>query len=360
MLDDMIPEEGEEQYKKLIPLLRRGFRDPVTISSPESSQIIAQVRERLMQADYHSSENEKISVQQPGQITTSGPLTSVRTQQKARIPRFINVLAAVLVVGLLIGTSLLLFRPHPHSPAATPIIASTGPTAHAQVNGLEASIHLVTPGPYFLSELLLVDLSLTNRKQTLLTLNGRNQPDNFCSSSVITALITGKDAPSYSFPSLDFVCNQPAFITELMSGHTLTLRQYLPVTKNGEVMITMGTTRYQPPDPLNGHGPSLHIHVAPRVPSGRMISLHAQGAQGAQVMVQAPQAALAHLLYMQSITCDNYGGLGLFSWTSLTTTILSQPACPTAHKQWTYIVSAPGYPIVSGSQSSSISSIKDQ
>src|SRR6266567_1470089 len=305
-----------------------------------------------MQVDYLSSENEKISVQQPGQITTSGPLTSV-LRQKARIPRFINVLAAVLVVSILIGTSLLLFRPHPNSTSAPPITASTGPTAHKQVNGLEASIHLVTPGPYFLSELLLVDVSLTSPPRALITLNGRDKPDSFCSSSAITAQIIGKGAPSYSFPPLSYACTQPGYITYLTSGQTLTIHQYLPVTKSGEVTIMMG--RYQPPDPLGGHGPSLRIHVDPKVPSGRMIHLRAQGTQ---VMIQAPQAARAHLLYMQSITCDNYAGGGI-DWTPLTTTTLSQPACPTAHKQWTYIVSAPGYPIVSGKQSSFTSSAKD-
>ena len=71
-----------------------------------------------------------------------------------------------LVVGIIISASLLLFRPQSRSSpltiAATPIIATPGPTARTQANGLEATIHLVTPGPYFLSELLLVDVSLAN------------------------------------------------------------------------------------------------------------------------------------------------------------------------------------------------------
>lgn len=355
MPNDMIPEENEELYKKLIPLLQHGFHDPVTISSPESSQIIAQVRERLMQAEYLSPVDENAPVQQPGQITTSNPLPGVRSL-KSRIPRFINVLAAVLVVGILISTSLLLFHPRPYSPAAIPTAASTGPSAHTQFNGFEASIHLVTPGPYFLSELLLVDVSLTNHTQKSLTLDGRDKTADQCVYSAINARLTGKSASSYAFPELDVVCTAVGYFTDLKPDHTLSIRQYLPVTNSGEVTITMATTRYQTSDPLNGHWPSLHIHVTPQIPSDHIISL---GTQGTRVMIQAPQAVRTHLLYMQSISCDNNVGGGSLSWVPLKTTVLFQPACPTAHKHWKYIVSAPGYPIVSGSLPSSTSSAKN-
>ena len=125
MPDDMIPEENEEQYKKLLPLLQRGFREPVSIPSSESSQIIDRVRERLAQADHLSSPGETMSVQQPGQIISR---RTTRTHAKrTSVLRFINVLAAVLVVGIIISASLLLFRPQSRSSpltiAATPIIA---------------------------------------------------------------------------------------------------------------------------------------------------------------------------------------------------------------------------------------------
>lgn len=101
--------------------------------------------------------------------------------------------------------------------------------------------------------------------------------------------------------------------------------------------------------PLDGHWPSLRIHVDAQVPSNRGLSLHDQGAQ---VMIQAPPTARAHLLYMESITCDQYLGGGPTDWSPLSTTVLSQPACPTAHKHWQYIVIAPGYAIVAGNRDS--------
>lgn len=103
--------------------------------------------------------------------------------------------------------------------------------------------------------------------------------------------------------------------------------------------------------PLAGRWPSLHIYVKPQIPVNRAISLHEQGTQ---VIVQAPAAARTHLLYRETISCDGYPGMdeGIADWSSLSTTHLSQPACPTAHKHWVYIVSAPGYAIAAGKQDS--------
>lgn len=348
MFDDMIPEEREERHKQLITLLRRGLREPVAISPPEQSQIIALVRERLTQADDLASRPEAMPVQQPGQ-TGSSPRART-SSQRARMLRFVNGLAAVLVVGMLVGASLLLFRSSLHQHAARPPADSTGPTARAQANGMEASLHLVTTGPYFLSELLSVDVSLTNHTHMTVELLGRNKADSDCFSSALSAQVTGGGPPTYTLPRLVFACLQPLYMTWLAPGQTLTIHYYLPVTKSGEVTITMGPMRdYHLASPLDGHWPSLRIRVDAQVPSNRMLSLHAQGAQ---VMIQAPPAARTHLLYRESITCDQYAGGGPADWTPLSTTTLSQPACPTAHKHWVYIVSAPGYAIVAGKRDS--------
>src|SRR5215471_12164082 len=146
MFDDRIPEEREERHKHLITLLRRGLREPVAISSAEQSQIIARVRERLAQADDLASRPEEMPVQQPGQ-TRSVPRART-SSQRGRLLRFVNGLAAVLVVGLLVGAWLLLFRSPIHQHAARLPADSTGPAVHTQVNGLQASLHLVTKGPY--------------------------------------------------------------------------------------------------------------------------------------------------------------------------------------------------------------------
>jgi hypothetical protein len=37
-------------------------------------------------------------------------------------------------------------------------------------------------------------------------------------------------------------------------------------------------------------------------------------------------------------------------WTPLASTVLVEPTCPGVHPQWAYLVSAPGYAIVSGRQ----------
>jgi hypothetical protein len=348
MFDDMIPEEGEERYKQLITLLQSGLREPAAVSPPEQSEIIARVRERLTRADDLASRSEAMPVQQPGQ---TGSRPRARTSsQRGRMLRFVNGLAAVLVAGILVGASLLLFRSSLHQHAAGPPTDATGPTARAQANGMEASLHLVTTGPYFLSELLSVDVSLTNHTHMTVELLGRNKADSDCFSSALNAQVTGGGAPTYTLPRLAVACLQPLYVTWLAPGQTLTIHYYLPVTKSGEVTITMGPMRdYHLASPLDGHWPSLRIRVDAQAPSKRMLSLHAQGAQ---VMIQAPAAARAHLLYRESITCDQYGDGSHADWTPLATTVLSQPACPTAHKHWVYIVSAPGYAIVAGNRDS--------
>jgi hypothetical protein len=348
MFDDMIPEEREERYKQLITLLRRGLREPAAISSPEQSQIIARVRERLIQADDLASHPEAMPAQQPGQ---TGSRPRARTSsQRGRMLRFVNGLAAVLVVGMLVGASLLLFRSSLHQKSARPPTDAIGPTVHTQANGIEASLHLVTTGPYFLSELLSVDVSLTNHTRMTVELLGRNKPDSVCFSSALNAQVTGGGAPTYALPRLAVACLQPLYVTWLAPGQTLTIHYYLPVIKSGEVTITMGPMRDPHlASPLDGHWPSLRIRVDAQAPSNRMLSLHAQGAQ---VMIQAPPAARAHLLYRESISCDQYGDGSHADWTPLATTVLSQPACPTAHKHWEYIVSAPGYTIVAGNRDS--------
>jgi hypothetical protein len=350
MFHDTIPEEREEQHKKLIALLRRGLREPASLSSPEQDQIIERVRERLTQGNDLSARLEEMPVRQAGQVK-SVPIRSI-SPRRGRLPHFVNRLAAVLVVGILIGAALLLFRPSLHQNVVPPPTDSTGPTAHTQVNGLQATIHLVTPGPYFLSELVSVDVSLTNHTHVPFRLGGSGKPDTSCFSSALSVQITGGSAPTYTLPTLDIACPLPMFLTTLAPGQALTIHQYLPVTKSGEVTIMMGGMGGpHQTSPLDGHWPSLHIHVNVQVPANRVLSLQDKGTQ---VMIQAPPAARTHLLYRETISCDGYlgAGEGLADWNPLATTTLSQPACPTAHKHWKYIVSAPGYAIAAGKRDS--------
>src|SRR5712692_4041877 len=107
----------------------------------------------------------------PEEIETqhAAPITKLASRPFAvrrgkRIARFASMLAAVLVVAAIISASLLLFTHRPQGVVSSlPQSAPIGPvgtpvTVHTQAGGLEASMSL-TSGPYFLSELLAVDLS---------------------------------------------------------------------------------------------------------------------------------------------------------------------------------------------------------
>ncbi len=111
-------------------------------------------------------------------------------------------LVAVLLVATLVGATLLMFRSAARPSGMQPPTVSTGPTAVSQVDGLRASIHLVTPGPYFLRELVSVEVSLTYRTGQPFRLNGGNQPDSICNSSALSAQITAGGAPTDTLPQL--------------------------------------------------------------------------------------------------------------------------------------------------------------
>ena len=349
MIDDRIPEESEEQNQQFIALLRRGLHEPAVLSSPDQSQIVDRVRERLLRGDAISPQVEELPVQHPLQ-TRSRPILSL-SSRSGQLARFVRDLVAILVVGMLVGAALLMFRSAAHQTAARPPTSSTGPSAVSEFNGLRASIHVLTPGSYFLSELVSVDVGLTNHTGRPLLLPGSNKPDSVCFSSALSVQITAGSAPAYTVPKLDMGCLQYLLTTVLESGQTLTLHDLLPVTKSGEVTITMGEMLGYPDrgDPLAGHWPSVSIQVALKVPPNRELSLRSQGAQ---VIVQVPPAARVHLVYLESISCDQYGGGSQLNWNPLPTHVLSQPACPTPHKHWEYIVSAPGYAIVAGNRDS--------
>lgn len=350
MDNDTIPEERQEDYTELIALLRRGLSEPAAASSVEQSQIIARVYDRLMQADDVSIQAEEPPLYQPRLQASSRPVPG-KTSRRGRLTHIARDLAAVLVVGILVGATLLMFRSAMRPTGAQTPTVSTGPTAVSQVDGLRASIHVVTPGPYFLSELVAVDVSLTNQTSRSVEFDGSNRPDIGCYSSALSVQITTGSAPTFEMPRLSIPCAQPLYMTTLAPDQTLALHYLLPVTGSGEVTITMGGMRdSRQASPLDGHWPSVSINVDSQVPANRALSLRSQGAQ---VIVQAPPEAQAHLLYWESISCDKYeGGGSRLDWSQLPTPILSQPACPTAHRHWAYIVSAPGYATVAGTRDS--------
>jgi hypothetical protein len=208
-------------------------------------------------------------------------------------------------------------------------------------------MHVLIGGPYFLSELLPIDVSLTNHTHQPIGLEGINRTAELCLNSALMVQITAGGNPSFTFPKLDFVCTQSALGTEVKPGQTITIHQYVPLIRSREVTLTMGPSSHYLADPLNGHWPTIHIQVNPQVPQDRALSLQNQQRQ---VMIDMPAGAKAHLLYMQIVTCDSYIDSTDDHWMPLSTTVLHEPICPTAHPHWGYIVSAPGYSILSGSQ----------
>jgi len=134
--DDLLPEEQEPQHEELIILLQRAYRRPLLVPPAEQAQIIARVRERLVQTDQGdkvlasairdiASVRERL-VQTDQGASLNGNLlvpgigghSSFPSRPEARVGkqhrsgwlvRQLNALAAVLVVTMLLGAALLLW-----------------------------------------------------------------------------------------------------------------------------------------------------------------------------------------------------------------------------------------------------------
>ncbi len=347
MSDDLLAEEQEQEDHKLLAVLQSSSHRRVPITAREQTQIIARVRERLAQATSASSLPNVVALTEKSQFVPNTPMAHARKRTQ-----FVsNLLAALVVIGIILG-SWALFRAYPFS-NGTPVstsVSGKGPTAQAQAGGLEASMRVLIGGPYFLSELLPIDVSLTNHTQKPVVLEGTNSTATLCFSSALLVQVTEGDHPSYTFPKLDIACTAIGFATGVKPGQTITIHQYAPLTKSREVTLSMQGTFIgsdHTASPLDGHWPTVHIQVNPQVPQDRALSLQNQERQ---VMINIPAGAKAHLLYLQTITCDSYNDSRAVQWTALSTTVLHEPTCPTKHPHWEYIVSAPGYSIVSGSQ----------
>lgn len=295
----------------------------------------------------------------------------------------IQTLVAAVIIAALLGSTLLLLRSRVPSPGnnlkQTPSIGPVGTPVkiHSQAGGLEMTMQ-ITPGPYFLSEMLAADLSLTNHSQTTYLLEGTwdnpGIPADHCHLP-LKMVVTGGDGPRD--PGLEhnlaaaISCYGTPGTTQLLPNQTISIPQYLALTSSGHVMLTAQGTFQTPAlaqdgvvhivsttGPLDEHWPSLHIVVQAQVPQQRLISLHAQPAQ---VIIDAPPAARGRLLYLSAYDCvdgnsSQHGGGGY--WIKLPTMMIEKPQCgysvingtPTyaTFVRWVYVAGAPGYSIVSG------------
>ncbi len=240
-------------------------------------------------------------------------------------------------------------------------VGGTPVTREAEAGGLHIVMQ-VTPGPYFLGELLAANLSLRNDSLTTYTLAGPSKAGP-CGAAVFVSM-SGGSGPQYVLPvATSHSC--PPMTSKLAPGDTLTLHEFLPVSNTGDVTLEAGARFLQTvarPDgsqsimpgrsPLDRRWPSIKIAVAAATPSDRQITLQREGTQ---VQITAPPAARAHLYYLYTVTCHAFQGgtvgTGNFAWEPIATTIVQEPNCGDYGSQviqWKYAVSAPGYAIASG------------
>lgn len=374
--DDGIPEESMPPYQDLVVLLRQTPSDATSVISEEQAQMLARVRARLHQAeaDDGSPEDEPLVPENLDSAFQPLPLRRNAPRRFSRIRRTLNMIAAVLVIGVITGASLFLFSSHQSSnsgvsiPTGAPIGSIKVPvTVRSEAGGLEASLQ-VTSGPYFLSELLDVTITLTNHSNKSIFLQGGAGTLNFCMGEALILTTTGGGKPYYNLPSNNTPIpsmNCPFTQTELAPGKPLIMQGYISLTKSGLVVLTpeakfltFTKDRYgnksatTSADPLHQHWPVMHINVVAKLPSDRILLLRQQGSQ---IIINAPTPARSHLVDYEAISCVENGsnvGSRSLGWDSLFTTTLSEPECWGPNKHWTYVVGAPGYAIASGEISS--------
>lgn len=281
--------------------------------------------------------------------SAAGTITRLRGRRR-------NALAGVLVVGLIVVASLLLFNHHTILGSNIPlgkaigVPAGTSAKAHNEVGGLETTLS-ITPGPYFLSELMAVDITLTNQSPQRITLGG-SPAINSCNGA-FSVTITGGQEPHYDVPGQNFMMSCPPGMSILETKKSLTLHSYVPLTKSGAVTVTLavrvatatqgpnGVTNITGVSTLDRHWPTVAILVSPQIPSDRFFSLQAQGSN---VLVNAPDAVRPHMVYFYTVNCLHGSGTN-DGWDPLKTTVLQEPGCDDSIRHWIYAVSAPGYAI---------------
>lgn len=225
----------------------------------------------------------------------------------------------------------------------------------------------VAEGPYFLSELLAVQVALHNHRESSIGYLGFLIPAP--GRSPFLLILTGGEPPQY-----DLAWSPPGHGPRpprmpLAPGQTIALDFLLPLTASGLVTLTAHARLYASVtdhdgyrtttqlEPFAAGGPSLVLPVAPVVPGERRLQLQRRGTR---VDVTAPPEAVPHLVYQFLLTCSTQATPGTLrtgtrTWQPLPSEDLEEPACPEdAHRhgawrdqRWQVMVSAPGYPIVS-------------
>lgn len=371
-LDEMLPEERDPQYAELITFLQQAGSKPVSVTADRQAQILARVRERLRipDADEGVVSRDNIDI-----IAPLGVPSLREVPRQHRLSRLVMLIAAVLVLGALVVTNLLIFQARTPStgtqPTLAPPISPLGKpvTVHTQVNGLEATMQ-VTSGPYFLGEMLKVEVAVTNHSHD--TLWQQPYVEKACAPSFFpeTFLVTmtgGKPSDTniqHNMVDLGSRCQSIGTFSQFLPNHTVSLPNYIVLTNSGRITLTakivlakvvLGQNAYYRifpnSNPLAGHWPSLQISVQAGIPSDRLIT----GQQrGTQVTIDAPLAR-SQLFYAYTLIC--YATSEWSSGGPPKALTLQQPQCetymyknhPNSFVRWTYAVGAPGYALFSGS-----------
>ena len=114
-LDDLLAEERDPQYAELITLLQQANHSPMLVDPTQRAQLLSRVRARLTQTDLGVSLTEAMPLPADGgpASSPSKPEAPAGTQRPSRqFVRLLNALAAVLIVGALVGAMLLLLASH--------------------------------------------------------------------------------------------------------------------------------------------------------------------------------------------------------------------------------------------------------
>ena len=140
--DDTLPEEHEPQYQELTTMLQQVSRKPVFVAPERQARMLAEVRGLLeITASEHVAGQDVMNMAQFHTPQLGG------VSRQHRFSRLITLIAAVLVIGALIVTDLLIFHPW-FSSASRPrppvhpdrfVISSTYPIAKDySLNGVAA------------------------------------------------------------------------------------------------------------------------------------------------------------------------------------------------------------------------------
>ena len=261
---------------------------------------------------------------------------------------------ALVALTLLCAAALVFLDPFSGAPAMGPPLAAV-----IRAGRVTLSVR-VPPGPYFLSELLPVDIALSNHSRAPVTLGGAAVPSP-CGSA-LAAWLTGGAAPHFVLrASTTHSCPPGAGgVTTLAPGHTFTIRQGLPLMASGHLTLMAGAQFLKVSttsgggqaitngvNPLGGRWPSLALTVAPTIPANRSLTLIKVGPA---VFVRVPLRLRSHLRYLYGVSCrDAQGpggtGSGNFGWQPLASGVAYDPGCPGIDEQWTVAIGLPGYAI---------------